>query len=89
MKEIEELKVKFYNTYKDEVRRSLENTLGEKAIKIFNRMFIQDKTGTVHNWLVMTDEQISDIFDTARDYAINIIDVVSNVPGLSNSSFID
>jgi hypothetical protein len=89
VKEIEELKVKFYNTYKDEVRRSLENTLGEKAIKIFNRMFIQDKTGTVHNWLVMTDEQISDIFDTARDYAINIIDVVSNVPGLSNSSFID
>lgn len=83
------MKVKFYNTYKDEIRRSLENTLMDKVLKIFNRMFIQDKSGTVHNWLVMTDEQISDQFDNARDYAISVIDSVCYVPGLQTSSFID
>lgn len=88
-KDVEEMKVKFYNSYKEEVRRALENTLVEKVLKIFTKMFVQDKSGVVRNWLVMTDEQISDYFDTARDYALSIIDTVCYVPGLETSSFID
>jgi hypothetical protein len=33
----------------------LENTLVDKVFKIFSKKFSQDNTGSVRNWLVLTE----------------------------------
>jgi hypothetical protein len=55
VKQIDDIKVKLYSDYKNEIRKSLENTLVDKVFKIFSKKFSQDNTGSVRNWLVLTE----------------------------------
>ena len=69
-KQVEEYKVKLYSDYKQEIRKSLENTLVDKVCKTFTKMFVQDNSGNVRNWLVLTEQEIEDLYDTARDFSL-------------------
>ena len=88
-KQVEESKVKLYTDYKQEIRKSLENTLVDKVYKIFNRMFVQDNTGNIRNWLVLTEPEIENLYDMARDFSLDLIRNINTVPGLETSSYID
>lgn len=47
--------MRLYADYKQEIRKSLENTLVDKVFKIFSKKFVQDNKGDIRNWLVLTE----------------------------------
>lgn len=81
--------MRLYGDYKQEVRKSLENTLVDKCCKIFSKNFVHDNSGNVRNWLVLTETEIEQLYYTARDYSLGLIRSINVVPGLQTSSYID